>query len=468
MLGQTVVGGPRRRTTKMLSINRLLWVGLLGFGIGAATTAQAGSQLFDGSWSVKAFGNECSTMDPSPGPYCPSNGTGSYRLYEAYGIPQGFLCNPDQPRCPLVSTPVDTGPTFSPRFAPLGGSPEQALFCTRYTIFGSGYKGGASGRPVKGATVKDENERPIPPLYRNLLFFTPGGQRDDYSCAGYSTDGFGGPGLVQVGQPVAGRWSAITTGTQRGGFSFPAAPTPAPAGMVKGVRVTGVVGEFGPAYPYMYSYTYATFRNDEGVFGPGQGPGTFDIPYNQGGPVVARINVTAGENKFGGTMRMLGALTGKVCFYYVGGCSLGSQVNWRYDAVGASASTAGGVVTKGYIATSVAYYYQTAQMTVISVDVVGARFPWTTGSVTVTAVGRGPHKTIHYAHGYDNRKTTTPNGIGTIQLVTPVLTQWLQPSYNSETGGIGILKIKFVPEPRTWAMLVAGVSLLAVGYRRGR
>jgi hypothetical protein len=38
-----------------------------------------------------------------------------------------------------------------------------------------------------------------------------------------------------------------------------------------------------------------------------------------------------------------------------------------------------------------------------------------------------------------------------------------------ETGGIGILRIKFVPEPQTWVMLVAGVSLFAVGYRlRGR
>jgi hypothetical protein len=455
----------------MLSINRLLWVGLLGFGIGAATTAQAGFQLFDAWWIVEGFGNECSNMDPSPGPYCPSNtatATGPSRVYQAYRVPQGLLCNPDQPRCPLVSTPVDGTPLFSPKFAPLGGSPEQALYCTRYTVFGSGYKGGASGRPVKGATVKDENGRPIAPLYRNPLNFTPGGQRNDYSCAGYSTDGFGGPGLVQLGQPIAGRWSAITTGTQRGGFSFPPASTVAPAGMVKGVRVTGTAGSFGPAYPYIYSYTYATLRNDAGLFGPGKGPGTFDIPYNQGGPVVARINVTAGKNKFGGTMRMLGALTGKVCFYHYGGCSLGSQVNWRYDAVGATAMTAGGVVTKGYIASSTAYYYLTAAMQVSTLDISGARFPWTTGAVTVTAVGRGPHKTIHYAHGYDNRKTTTPNGIGTIQLVTPVLTQWLQVGYNSETGGIGILKIKFLPEPHTWVMLVAGVSLLAVGCRRGR
>jgi hypothetical protein len=453
----------------MLLINRLLWVGLLGLGIAAATTAQAGSQLFDGSWTVKAFGNECDNDTPTPGPYCPGDdGTGPSRYYQAYRVPQGLLCNPDQPRCPLVSTPVDGLPHIGPKFAPLGGSLEQALYCTRYTVFGSGYKGGASGRPVKGATVKDVNGRPIAPLYRNPLNFTPGGQRSDYSCLGYSTYGFGGPGLVQLGQPIAGRWSAITTGTQRGGFSFPAAPTATPAGMVKGLRVTGAAGSFGPAYPYLYSYSYATLRNDAGLFGPGQGPGSFDIPYNQGGPVVARINVTAGENKFGGTMRMLGALTGKACFYLNGGCSLGSQVDWRYDAVGATAMTVGGVVTKGYIASATAYYYQTAAMQVSTVDISGARFPWTTGAVTVTAVGRGPHKTIHYSHGYDNRKTTTPSGLGTIQLVTPVLTRWLQIAYNSETGGIGILKIKFVPEPQTWVMLVAGVSLLGVGYRRGR
>jgi len=453
----------------MLSINRLLWVGLLGLGIAAATTAQAGSQLFEAAWTVKAFGNECDNDTPTPGPYCPGDdGTGVWESYQAYRLPQGLLCNPDQPRCPLVSTPVDATPLDYPKFAPLGGSPEQALYCTRYTIFGSGYKGGASGRPVKGATVDDVNGRPIPPLYRNPLNFTRAGEPDTYSCLGFSTDGFGGPGLVQLGQPITGRWSAITTGTQRGGFSFPAAPTETPAGMVKGVRVTGAAGSFGPAYPYIYSYSYATLRNDAGLFGPGKGPGTFNLQYDQGGSAVARINVSAGKNKFGGTMRMLGAMTGKACFYLNGGCSLGSQVDWRYDAVGATASTAGGVVTGGYIASATAYYYLTAAMQVSTVAISGARFPWTTGAVTVTAVARGPAPTIHYAVGYDNRKTTTPSGLGTIQLVTPVLTRWLQPAYNSETGGVGILKIKFLPEPQTWVMLVAGASLLGVGCRRGR
>ena len=167
---------------------------------------------------------------------------------------------------------------------------------------------------------------------------------------------------------------------------------------------------------------------------------------------------------------MLGALTAKACYYWNKGCSLGQGVNWRYEAVGASAvQTAAGVITAGYQTFTSAFYYHTALAQTSTVMIIGSRFPWTTGSVTVTAVGRGPHKTIHYAHGYDNRNTTTPNGLGTIQLVTPLLTHWLQPCCNFETGGVGILRIKFIPEPQMWAMLVAGVSLLGVATRmRGR
>ena len=94
---------------------------------------------------------------------------------------------------------------------------------------------------------------------------------------------------------------------------------------------------------------------------------------------------------------------------------------------------------------------------------IGYRFPWTTGSVTVTATGRGPHKTVHYAKGYDNR--TAMSGKGAIQLVTPLLTRWLQPCCNFETGGIGILRITFAPEPRAWLMLIAGVSCLGLLHR---
>ena len=165
---------------------------------------------------------------------------------------------------------------------------------------------------------------------------------------------------------------------------------------------------------------------------------------------------------------MLGALTAKACYYWNQGCSLGQGVDWLYGVIGASAHTNRGVVTAGYQTSTQIFYYHTALQQTSTVDIIGSRFPWTTGSVTVTAIGRGPHKTIHYAHGYDNRNTTTPNGMGTIQLVSPLLTRWRQPGLAIDTGGIGIFRIKFLPEPQAWGMLVAGASLLAVGSRMRR
>ena len=429
--------------------NSLLMIGLLCVGISTATTAQAGNQLFEGSWSVKAFGNEI------------SGGTGDEEFYSAIGIPLGIQCNPNQPRCPFESTPTDG----SDNFHPLGGTLYGTPYCAPWYNWG-GY--GATARPSNGTSYSCSigcPNPPIPPFYRNPNFFTSAGQPRTTFCTAKSTTGMGGKGLLQAGQPVAGIWSAKTNGAQLGGFTFAAAPE----NHKSGVRTTGQIGEFPVAYPYLYRYTYATLRNDQGVFSPGGGPGNFNLLFfKQGVDQVASIKVTQGAAKFGGTMRMLGALTSKVCYYRAGGCSLGEN-NWRYDAVGASAMTAKGVVTEGYIATYKAYYYHTALMQQSTANVYGSRFPWTTGSVTVTATGRGPHKTVHYAQGYDNRNTAPPSGKGTIQLVTPVLTRWLRPCCKFKTGGVGILRIKFVPEPQTWAMLAAGVSLLGVGYRmRGR
>jgi hypothetical protein len=296
----------------------------------------------------------------------------------------------------------------------------------------------------------------IPPLYRNPAFFTSGGQPNTTSCTATSTGATpGGRGLVQAGQPITGVWNATTT--TGGAFNFAAAPANG------GVRVTGAVGEFAAIYPYVYAYTYVNLKNLTGVFGPGSGPGSFSLDRKND-----RIHVKQGSAKFGGTMTMLGSLTTKACYYRSGGCSLGEN-DWRYDAIGTSALTSGGVVTPGYPVTYVGFYYHTALMQTSTINVYGSRLPWTTGSATVTAVGRGPHKTVHYAQGYDNRNTTTPSGKGTIQMVSPLITRWLRPATNYETGGIGILRIKFIPEPHTWTMLVAGVALLGVGYRmRGR
>ncbi len=41
--------------------------------------------------------------------------------------------------------------------------------------------------------------------------------------------------------------------------------------------------------------------------------------------------------------------------------------------------------------------------------------------------------------------------------------------WDRHTGAIGILRIKFVPEPSGWVMLVVGIGMLVVLYRvRGR
>jgi hypothetical protein len=385
--------------------------------------AQAGNQLFEGSWTVKSFGNER------------TNGTGASAIYSAYGMPQGIQCNPNQPRCPFESTPTDGAGNF----APLGGSQAEALYCAPWSNWQGG---GATARPAKGYTATAGGFRAlIPPLYRNPQFFSSGGQPNTTSCAALSTGATpGGKGLVQAGQPVTGTWTAVTTGTQLGGFNFAAAPASPGAA---GVRATGVVGEFEGTYPYLYSYTYANLRNDQGIFGPGSGPGAFNLAFTAYSSTVASIKVKQGAAKFGGTMRMLGALTAKVCYYHHGGCSVGEN-NWRYDAVGAAAMTNSGVVTAGYLASYTAIYYHSALRQTSTIMVEGERFPWTTGSVTVTATGRGPHKTVHHAQGFDNRNTSTPKGLGTIQLVTPVLTRWLQPAWVNETGGIGILRIKFI------------------------
>jgi hypothetical protein len=467
----------------MLFINRLLMVGLLSVGIAAATTAQAGTQLFEGSLTVQAFGNHR------------TGGTGDSAYYAHTGMPLGVQCNQYWPRCPFQSTPTDGGGSFDPLGNIQGTTTPYPppVFCAPWANWqGSG----TTARPAKGQTAKTAmwGNRPIPPLYRNYRFFTastPNAQGNHTFCNATSTSlgglpatatmtGMTAPGVNMVGVPLAGTWTASTTPVSGNfNFNFGAAPVNGTAGVragqgtrgtvshstmgfyyTQGSARSGRVGEVQNIYPYIYSYTYATLRNDAGVFGKGAGPGNATLTYGKGD---ATIVIKEGAAKFGGTMRMLGALTTKVCYFRNGGCSIGGN-NWRYEAIGASANTTGGgALASGYEATYQVTYYHTNLMQKSVVHAEGERFPWTTGSVTVLATGRGPHKTAHYAHGYDNRTPTS--GKGTIQLVTPVLTRWLQPCCNNETGGIGVLRIKFIPEPHTWMMLVAGASLLGVGTR---
>jgi hypothetical protein len=95
---------------------------------------------------------------------------------------------------------------------------------------------------------------------------------------------------------------------------------------------------------------------------------------------------------------------------------------------------------------------------------------WTTGLAVVSGV-RGAYPTIIARSGYDNR---TSMGSGTIQLVSPHLVNWIGlncPSAgcvprSETTAGIAILRLQFIPEPSSWLMLVSGIGLLGVLYRR--
>ena len=440
----------RNLTTRLA--RAVLLLGLMSVGITAARTAQAGFQLFTAEWYVNTHGNECGGMGTT-GPHC-TKSTGSFYYYLGIALPQGIQCNSNHPQCAYSSTPTNGTGVFSR----LGGGPSWStgLYCAPYTIFNSG------PRPAKGQTPTSGppptgNGRAIPPLYRNPNFFTPMGQPNTTFCNSISTGfttqmktRFGkNKGKVMQGNPIEGIWGAVTTSTTPlGGFSFVAAPAD---NNKAGIRTTGQKGQLPQWYPYPYHYTYATLRNDQGFFGPGQGPGSFNIVYppqtTMAPAPVATINVKQGAAKFGGTMQMLGDFTMKICQNIFGGCSLGTN-RWRYDAIGAATpmrtAYPSGVITGGAIFTYYAYYYHSALMFGSTVTLSGSRFPWTTGSVTVAATGRGPWDTVHYAHGYDNRNTTTMNpGTGTIQLVSPVLTRWLG-TKDFETGGIAILKIQFI------------------------
>jgi hypothetical protein len=476
----------------------------LFFAISSTTESLAGTQLYQGWWISESFGNDKAGI-----------GTKSSAYFEVLGIPQGRPCHPNAPLCHMKSTPVTTQgctPTVT-------GVPCPGPNGTAWNPIGPGCRPLATTetpRPAKNGTLTTGGSlcagplTPIrphtrkgttttvgveaqpcnkkPPLYRNPVFFTPGGAPDKQTCTDQQTVGHY-PGCTNCkttaylapndpqhgkgmkGAPLWGTGYATTTGSS---FKFPAAPA-TKTGAFQGMRRT-THGSFIGEGPYVYSYTYANLRNDAGTFGPGQGffsaaapTTTLTWTHNQGGQVaLIKVNRRAGSNAFGGVMKLLGTYRNKVCYYYGGGCALGIGT-WGYQDIGTpgykNAKTGSKVITAPWTTQFKQVYYNTAAGTNAKYTVIEERFPWTTGTVTVTATGRGPAKTYMKRKGFDNRTATS--GLGTVQLVSPLLTQWLgsAAAQKFETGGIAVMQIRFIPEPGGFVSLIAGILGLWVLHR---
>lgn len=269
-----------------------------------------------------------------------------------------------------------------------------------------------------------------------------------------------GTATLNQGAPLTGNGTVSVTGPAPAGFTIPSNQL---------FRTTS--GSLPPPYPTTAFFkTYATLANATGVFGAGGGPGSFTFSPTVG-LGMTKVVVSAGSNQFGGVMQLLGSL-GAVS-------RVASVYNTYYGATGfytfvgrwptAGATIAGGpyattAMLSGAYTVMVRFHSpsSTSYFSSISSPIAGVAtgFPWTTGRVSVSAIGDiGYFPEILARSGYDNR---TPSGAGRIQLVTPQLTHWIGAGHS---GQIAILRLEFVPEPSRWLLLAAGLGCVVVLYR---
>jgi hypothetical protein len=272
------------------------------------------------------------------------------------------------------------------------------------------------------------------------------------------------PASAQLGLPLSGGGSLATTGdasTSRSpgdprGFNMPASAVARATSGASLPRTTGISLPYA-FYLFDFEIEYADLRNAAGGFAKGGGPGDFFVSHG------AKAQVTAGKNQFGGTMRLLGHYRTNRGLVSLDDKSI-AATTWNLHYLGAGAQTSMGDVTRGrtYTAMTLRPYYYPGRFDYSPRTV--TVFPWTTGTAQVTALS-GPQATVLERAGYDNR---TPNGAGTIQMVSPMLARWTNSFGDFHTGSIGVLKLQFVPEPGAWSMLVAGSAALGLLYRANR
>ena len=138
---------------------------------------------------------------------------------------------------------------------------------------------------------------------------------------------------------------------------------------------------------------------------------------------------------------------------------------WLFDYLGAGADAAAGMLTAPAFGQDYSYYWGRNGFATETATAQALALSWTTGTATITA--RGVFSTVMARAGFDNRDA---HGYGVIQMVSPMLTRWIfrNGEYSYFQGGIGIMRLRFTPEPHVWMLLGAGLSMLGLLYRANR
>ncbi len=380
-----------------LGVLTALWV------LGLAATAHADARMYTGSLVIHAFGNDTTTGRIPR--YASRNSL-------AVGIPLTGQCDTNLYHAKETLT-FPTTPTGTQVFT--------------FTIPAYG-----------GAERVDTNDDGYPDI-------VPG-------C---------GDETIESGDPLTGSGVAMTTGaisTSRTpmdprGFTLPQSA-------LNKVKSGASLETYGV---YRWEVHFADLRNEAAAFSKSGGDGSFGPIVRKGMKIAKRsVTQTTGKNRFGGTMQLLGSYGDNEGYFNASiGVTSVFYYNWLFNHLGADGqATDMGVVTRGYVRTTPAYGYTVASGGRYTSYVEIEAFKWTTGSVTVTALG-GTFPTILRRKGYDHR---TAMGSGVVQLVSPMLSRWTgaENRSRSSTAGIGILKISFAPEPASLLMLGAGAIVLGL------
>jgi hypothetical protein len=321
---------------------------------------------------------------------------------------------------------------------------------------------------------------------------------EPYTFNGAPSSRYCSPAIMHKGHPATGRWTrSIGTGSppritlQQSDLAIqlnthaptstyetmtpPAAPTKTHTISSSYRRTPHCCRGFSATFPpYLQSFTYATFVNAAGSFFAGGGPAAALGYNNKTGMNTGTWRIQAGKNAFGGAMGLLGkyggtgkySITGKTGTYVgISSWAMVPDVGRPLFNTIIGSGTMGTPLYQNPFSKTDMWYKTTpkGKVKVSTLRAIGSGTLWTTGQVGGFAK-TGAYYSSAWRTGYDNR---TPGGLGNIQLVTPTLTHWLSPGFNSHTQSIGMLKIR-VPEPGAMLLLAAGAGVLALLHRMAR